>query len=110
MTSDVEHAYGWSSQRECDSNKLKGIGCSRLSYSPTEADIWFRVLVEKVTQGTDVRGRIVGPRSLFTETAERVSPLRSVKHSEAREAVLTARTAFPHPSLWSHENPSLYRV
>jgi Glycosyl hydrolases family 2 len=110
MTWDVENAYGWSSKQECDSNRLKGIEHYRLAVSPAEADIWFRVVVQRVTPGTEVRGRIVGPRCLFTEMVEVVSRLRSVKHKQEEQVALLARTAFPEPGYWDPHTPLLYRV
>src|SRR5262245_53705536 len=110
MTQDVEHAYGWLSQQDSDSNRLKGIEGHKLTVSPAEADIWFKVAVQRVTPGTEVRGRIVGPRCLFAQTAEVVSPLRSVRDTEEEQGVLIARTAIPNPGFWDPDNPLLYRV
>jgi hypothetical protein len=110
MTADIEQAYGWSSQHESDSNRLKGISQYKLTLSPAAADIWFKVAVESVTAGTEVRGRIVGPRCLFAEAAEAVSPLRSVRHKEEGSVGLIARTAIPNPAFWCPDNPFLYRV
>jgi hypothetical protein len=109
MTSDVEHSYGWSSRQESNCNRLKGIQHYRLSVSPTEAEIWFKVGAQEITPGTEVRGRIVGPRSLFVEATEFTSPLRSVRHHEDTKALI-ARTAFPNPCFWDPQNPFLYRV
>src|SRR6266511_1912365 len=120
MTWDGEIAYGLSSQQESDSNRLRGIEHYKLTVSPAEADIWFRVVVQKVTPGTEVRGRIVGPRSLFAETVEVVSPLRSVRYWEGEQrsvrywegdqVAMIARTAFPEPGFWDPHTPLLYRV
>jgi hypothetical protein len=110
MTSDVEHEFGWSSQRESDSNRLKGIERYKLTVSPAAADIWFKVVVQRSTPGTEVRGRIVGPRCLFAETAEFVSPLRSVRHGKEERATLIARTAIRNPGFWDPGNPLMYRV
>ena len=110
MSWDGEHAYGWSAKHESDSNRLKGIQHHKFTVSPEQADLWFRVGVERVTPGTEVRGRIVGPRCLFAEAVEVVSPLRSVRHKEDDQAVLIARTAFPQPSFWDPHRPLLYRV
>jgi hypothetical protein len=110
MVWGVEHVYGWSSHQESDSNRLNWIGSYRLTASPAAADIWFRVSVQKLTPGTEVRGRVVGPRCLFTHTAEVVSPLRSVRHTEEEQTALIARTAIPNPGFWDPANPLLYRV
>jgi hypothetical protein len=110
MTWDDEHAYGWSWKQESDSNQLKSIEGYKLAVSPTQADIWFRAVTQRVTAGTEVRGRIVGPRCLFAETVEVASPLRSVRHREGDQVSLIARTAIPEPGFWDPLNPLLYRV
>jgi hypothetical protein len=110
MIEDVELAYGWSPKEESDSNQLKWIEHYKFTVSQAEADIWFKVVVQRVTQGTEVRGRIVGPRSLYTETSQVASPLRCVKHRATDEVALIARTAFPNPGFWDPVNPLLYRV
>ncbi len=110
MNADVEQAYGWASQQESTSNRLKGVELCKLTVSAVAADIWLNVVVEKVTPGTEVRGRIVGPRCLFAETTEVVSPLRSVRHNVEGQMALIARTAIPNPGFWETENPLLYRV
>ncbi|HEY7330999.1 MAG TPA: hypothetical protein VH592_25405 [Gemmataceae bacterium] len=110
MTWDIEHSYGWSSKHESDSNRLKGIERYKLAVSPAAAEIWFQVAVQRVTQGTEVRGQIVGPRCLFTQTPEVSSPLRSVKYKEGEQLVLIARTAIPKPGFWDPLAPLLYRV
>lgn len=110
MTSDLEHEFGWSSRRESDSNRLKEIDRFKLTVSPTAADIWFKVVVQRITPGTEIRGRIVGPRCLFAKTTEFVSPLRSVSHRKDEQATLIARTAIRNPGFWDLDNPLMYRV
>lgn len=110
MTSHAEHTYGWLSEQESDRNQLNGMQCYQLAVSPAEANIGYRVIVQSVTPGTEVRGQIVGPRCLFAATAEVVSPLRSVRYKEDGQVALIARTAFPHPGFWNPRDPFLYRV
>jgi hypothetical protein len=110
MTCEIEQGYGWSSKREGDSNRLKGIGAYHLTVSPAEVDIWYKATVERATPGTEVRGRIVGPRCLFAETVEVASPLRSVRCKEDERASLIVRTGFANPGFWDPDTPLLYRV
>jgi hypothetical protein len=110
MTQDIEKAYGWSSQQEGDGNRLRGIDNCKLTVSPAAADVWFRVAVQRVTAGTEVRGRVVGPRSLYQQQRVESWPMRSVRHREQAGESLIARTAIPEPGLWSPDNPLLYRV
>jgi hypothetical protein len=110
MDWDGEHAHGWSTKQESDCNRLNGVQKYKLDVSPTEANIWFRADVQRVTSGTEVRGRILGPRNLFTRTVEFASPLRSVKHRQGQDVMLIARTCFPKPGFWDPLTPFLYRV
>jgi hypothetical protein len=110
MPWDGEQAYGWSFKHESDSNRMKGVERYRLTTSPVEADLWFKVSAERVTQGTEVRGRIVGPRLLFEQAAETESPFRSIRQKEGGQFTLIARTSFGQPSFWDPHNPFLYRV
>jgi hypothetical protein len=110
MTADIEHADGWSSERVSDGNRLKGIVNYKLTVSSAGADIWFKVVVQRITPGTEVRWRIVGPRCLFRETAGAVAPLRSVRPTEGEQECLIARTAIPNPVFWVPDDPLLYRV
>jgi hypothetical protein len=110
MTQDIELAYGWSSKHESDSNRLKLIQGRKCRVSSSEAEVSFEVNAERVTPGTEIRGHIIGPRSLYGETVGFVSPLRSVRHRTEGEVVLIARTSFAHPGFWDPQNPLLYRV
>lgn len=111
MSPDPGQGYGWSYVHESDLNRLRGVQTKSLSHiSGEQADIWFQVDAQRVVSGTEVRGRIVGPRCLFAETAESVIPLRSVVHRAGDQVELIARTAFQAPALWDPRNPLLYRV
>jgi glycosyl hydrolase family 2 len=110
MHSDIEHAYGWSTKHESDANRLKSIQHHKLTVSPEACDLWFRIDAERLTHGTEVRGRIVGPRCLVAKTVECVFPLRSARYEAEGEVMLIARTAFPEPGFWDPQNPLLYRA
>jgi hypothetical protein len=110
MTADPNQGYGWSHVQESDLNRLKGVRTKKLSVSAEQAEVWFEVDVQRIVSGTEARGRIVGPRCLFAETAEWAAPLRSVVYREKDRVVLIARTSFPAPCFWDPHDPLLYRV
>jgi len=111
MNWDVEHGHGWASHRESNLNRLKSIERFKLTVSPAAADVWFKVVVQRITPTTEVRGQIVGPRCLFAESGDGESPLRSVRqHEDESAALLIARTAIPNPAFWTPDSPLLYRV
>jgi Glycosyl hydrolases family 2 len=110
MSPDPGQGYGWSNAQESDLNRLNRVQIKRLSVSAEEAEVWFQVHAQRIVRGTEVRGRIVGPRCLIAETAESVIPLRSVVHRGGDQAELIARAAFPAPGFWDPRNPLLYRV
>ncbi len=110
MPTDPEQGYGWYSEHESDLNRLSWIQPERLLVSSREADIWFNAGVQKIDSGTELRGRIVGPRCLFTDAPTAVSPLRSTVRKRNEQPILLARTSFPKPSFWHPDSPNLYRV
>jgi hypothetical protein len=110
MSTDPGQAYGWSHAQESDLNQLNWVHVKRLSVSTEEVEVWLQVHAQKITSGTEVRGRIVGPRCLYAKTVESVAPLRSVVGRSGDQAELIARTSFAAPGFWEPRNPLLYRV
>jgi hypothetical protein len=62
--------------------------------SAEEAEVWFQVDAQRIVSDTEVRGRIVGLRCLFAETAESVIPLRSVVHGAGDQVELITRACY----------------
>jgi Glycosyl hydrolases family 2 len=75
--------------------------------SPALAEVRVCVAAAEWTSGTEVRGRLVGPRCRFATTVEVAYSLRPLPGEEG--PIRTFRAAIPEPSLWEPECPFLYR-
>ncbi len=70
------------------------------SLDPTCADI--RIQFDKLPEGVDVRGRLVGPRCPGVSTVEVAYPLRPLTELGSYRVVI------PEPNLWTPEHPCHY--
>jgi hypothetical protein len=77
--------------------------------SPAEADVWIRAVVEWVTPGTELRGRLVGPRCPGVTTMEVPYLLHPLQQRDVDlDNTLIARAVIPEPNLWTAETPFVY--
>jgi hypothetical protein len=75
---------------------------------PSEADVEVVVVPERLTPGTELRGRVMGPRCVHASTIEVAYPFRPVPTPTA--GAMAARTAVPEASLWDPQRPFVYRA
>jgi hypothetical protein len=92
------------------SNRIKQLMVFMQRLDPAEAEIWISVYPEELTAGTEVRGRLMGPRCRYSSTVEVAYPLREWKRAYEKEDVphLSMRVIIPEPSFWDPESPFLY--
>jgi len=76
--------------------------------SPVEAEVWVTVVPDHVTPGTELRGRLTGPRCPYTTTVEVAYPLRPLSPPMEGLPILTMRVIIPEPSWWDPVSPFLY--
>jgi hypothetical protein len=76
--------------------------------NPAEAEIWVSVVADRVTPGTELRGRLTGPRCPYATTVEVAYPLRPLARPVDGLAGLTSRVVIPEPSWWDPVSPFLY--
>jgi Glycosyl hydrolases family 2 len=91
------------------SNGITQIEIRNRSLTPAEAEVWLTVQAETTTAATEVRGRLMGPSCLYSNTVEVAYPLRSLPHPPEGISPLTRRVVIPEVSLWEPESPFLYR-
>lgn len=91
-------------------NRIRHIEIHNRSLNPVAAEVWIAVLPEQHTATTEVRGRLMGPRCLYSNTIEVAYPLRPVpSHQMPQEpSGLTVRVVIPEASLWEPQCPFLY--
>jgi len=92
------------------SNKLCQVNVRVRRLSAAEAELWLLVEAEWVTPTTEVRGRLVGPRSPGVTTIEVAYPLRPFARPPEGVPPLSRRAVIPEPSLWEPERPYVYRA
>jgi beta-galactosidase/beta-glucuronidase len=71
---------------------------------PIETELRVYVRVAQLTAATQIRGRLVGPRSEYATTVEIAYPLRE----SARDDHIELRVLIPEPNWWSPQSPFLY--
>jgi hypothetical protein len=88
-------------------NRILSIELRDRSVVPAEAEVIVTVVPETIDEGTEVRGRLMGPRCQFASTVEVAYHLRRVLLPGARLAIFL-RAIIPEASLWEPESPHLY--
>jgi hypothetical protein len=91
-------------------NSIRTLHLSDIRLDPAGAEVYALVYPERLTSSTQVRGRLVGPRSPYTTTVEVAYPLR--EHSRQYEsegpARLILRVVIPEPNFWDPQTAFLY--
>lgn len=71
---------------------------------PADAELRIVVRTEHITPTTEIKGRLMGPRSPYAGTVEIAYPYREV----ARSDHILLRVLIPEPSWWEPKTPLLY--
>jgi hypothetical protein len=87
------------------SNRILSVTLRDASLVPAEAVVHVTVVSERLDAGTEVRGRLMGPRCRFASTIEVAYHLR--KLSSSSDSV-TLRAVIPEASFWDPQSPHLY--
>jgi hypothetical protein len=95
-------------------NRIRRIEVHDRSLDPLSAEVWITVSPEYHTATTEVRGRLVGPRCLYSSTIEVAYPLRPLPSSlgtltPPHSPGLTVRAIIPEASFWEPQCPFLYQ-
>jgi hypothetical protein len=95
-------------------NLVRRIEIHDRSLDPVSAEVWITVWPEHHTATTEVRGRLMGPRCLYSSTVEVAYPLRPLPPSLGEQTRphapgLTVRVVIPEASLWEPQCPFLYQ-
>src|SRR5579885_2237859 len=78
------------------------------SRDPAEAEIWVSVVPEQITPSTEVRGRLMGPRCVYSSTVEVAYPLKPFARPLEGWPGIVRRVVIPEASLWDPQSPFLY--
>ncbi|MSQ95665.1 MAG: hypothetical protein EXR98_14045 [Gemmataceae bacterium] len=85
-------------------NRIRDVVVLNHRLDPVETELGIHVLVETLTAGTELKGRLTGPRCVFSSTIEIAYPLRELERTDHVEL----RVVIPEPSWWEPETPFLY--
>src|SRR5258708_30160011 len=92
-------------------NRIKELYSSILRLTPTEAVCLFGVYPERVTNRTEVRGRLTGPRCPYATTVEVAYPLRESSREYEKYGIphISMRAIIPEPNLCDPASPFCYQ-
>jgi hypothetical protein len=76
--------------------------------SAAEAEVWVTAELDAVTPGTELRGRLVGPRCPGTSTIEVAYPFRPPPSTPEAADTQTVRVVIPEPNFWTEQTPFVY--
>jgi hypothetical protein len=91
------------------SNRILTADVQTHRLEPFEAELWVIVKPEQVTTTTELRGRVVGPKSAISSTIEVAYPLRRFVKPGALDG-LAAQVVIPEPSRWEPACPFVYDI
>ncbi|MCS6976512.1 MAG: hypothetical protein NZM31_05815 [Gemmatales bacterium] len=74
-------------------------------FDPVEAEITFTLPLDEPLEGAEMRGKLLGPRNVYTETVEIAYPLRPIP---GEAGLLRSRVIIPEASLWEPRTPFSY--
>lgn len=89
-------------------NRLLHVQIQDVRLDPLESEVVISAFPERVTATTELRGRLVGPRTAYARTLEVAHPLRVCPRQPPGEPGLAGRIVFPEPCFWDPESPFLY--
>lgn len=91
-------------------NRIRNVVVRDHRIDPMEAEIRITVEPAEMTASTEVRGRFVGPRSIYGNTVEVAYPLRELPKTSASPDIpgITVHAVIPEPNLWDPATPFVY--
>jgi hypothetical protein len=89
-------------------NSIRELALHDRSRDPAEAEIWVSVVPERITSSTEVRGRLMGPRCVYSSTVEVAYPLKPFARPLEGWPGIVRRVVIPEASLWDPLCPFLY--
>jgi hypothetical protein len=87
-------------------NRILDVVVTEHRFDPAETELRVLVRAAEITPGTQVRGRLMGPRCVYASTVEIAYPFRELART-AEGIVL--RVVIPEPSFWDPQSPFLYQ-
>jgi hypothetical protein len=89
-------------------NRIREVRITQPKWDPGSAELWISLVADFVTPATEMRGRLVGPRCVYSTTVEVAYPFRPLARRPEGIPGITQRVIIPEASLWEPECPFLY--
>jgi hypothetical protein len=90
-------------------NAILDIDITNHSVDPAQAEVWLTVWTAHRDAGTEIRGRLMGPRCPYSSTVEVAYPLRLRPGMPDPAGPFPMRVIIPEASLWDLQSPFLYQ-
>jgi hypothetical protein len=92
-------------------NRIRHLEIHTGQLIPAQSELRIRIIPERMTPTTELRGRLMGPRCAYAETVEVAYPLRPPQREQSPAASdgLDARVIIPEASFWEPQSPFLYQ-
>jgi len=88
-------------------NRILSVTLCNHSLVPAESIVHVTVVPERIDSGTEIRGRLMGPRCAFASTIEVAYHLRPLPRQDDPTRI-TLRAVIPESSFWEPQSPHLY--
>src|SRR5262249_16988932 len=91
-------------------NSIKNILLHESRLEPAECELFLTVYPDEVSSNTQVSGRLIGPRCLYSTTVEVAYPVRESSRYYASIDIprIVVRIIIPEASFWDPTSPFLY--
>ena len=86
-------------------NRIRDVHVINHRLDPHETELHIRVELESVGTTTEIKGRVIGPRSVHTTTVEIAYPMREIARGNN---YVELRVVIPEACWWTPESPFLY--
>ena len=92
-------------------NVIKSVVLEETRLEPAESELVLTVYPESVSLSTQIKGRLVGPHSVYSTTVEVAYPMRECnRHCSSMEVPrISVRVVIPEASFWEPDSPFLYQ-
>jgi hypothetical protein len=92
-------------------NAIKSVVLEQTRLEPAESEQVLTVYPQSVGPSTQIKGRLVGPHSVYSTTVEVAYPMRECnRHCSSMDVPrISVRVVIPEASFWEPDSPFLYQ-
>jgi len=92
-------------------NRIKDVAVRVQRLDATVGELSISVFPDRLTNGTEVHGRVTGPHCAGATTVEVSYPLQETSRQDDKEGdpCIRSRVVIPEPNLWDPISPFVYQ-